>query len=250
MSTGVEFRALRESRGLTVDGIASATRIPVRYIEAIDRDDLRALPPRPYLRGFVAAYGRELGLDPAETVARYFSQLGPPPPEPLLVVDVPPDEPSYSRPWGIAVLALAALLIVPSLNRWRTSVEPPQPAVAGTTGTAPAAATASAGAAPAPAVPAATDRGAIVQGPGELIVAMTFERPCWLSASADGTRIVYQTMEAGSTQVLKAQREITLRVGDAGAAAWTLNGRAQAPLGGPGEVRTVVVTPDTPPTIK
>ena len=88
-TTGVEFRAIRESRGLTVDRIASATRIPVRYIEALDRDDVRALPARPYLRGFVAAYGRELGLDPAETVARYFSQLGPPPPEPVMAVDVP-----------------------------------------------------------------------------------------------------------------------------------------------------------------
>ena len=36
-TTGVEFRTIRESRGLTVDRIASATRIPVRYIEAIDR---------------------------------------------------------------------------------------------------------------------------------------------------------------------------------------------------------------------
>ena len=67
-TTGVEFRAIRESRGLTVDRIASATRIPVHYIEALERDDVRALPARPYLRGFVAAYGRELGLDPAEAV--------------------------------------------------------------------------------------------------------------------------------------------------------------------------------------
>ena len=150
MSTaGVEFRAIRESRGLTVDRIASATRIPVRYIEALERDDLRALPARPYLRGFVAAYGRELGLDPTETVARYFSQLGPPPPEPAIAVDVPSDEPGYSRAWGIAVLALAALLIIPAFNRWRSAVEPPQPPVAGTAGTAPAAAPASASITPA-----------------------------------------------------------------------------------------------------
>jgi cytoskeletal protein RodZ len=243
-TTGVEFRAIRESRGLTVDRIASATRIPVRYIEALDRDDVRALPARPYLRGFVAAYGRELGLDPAATVARYFSQLGPAPPEPVMAADIPYDEPSYSRPWGIAVLALAALLMVPSFNRWRTKVEAPQPAVTGTTGTASVAAAAPAGVVPAAAVPAATDQGAVVQGPGDLVVSMTFERPCWLSASADGTRIVYTTMEAGSTQVLKARREITIRVGDAGATAWTVNGRTQAPIGGPGEVRNIVVTPD------
>lgn len=247
-TTGVEFRAIRESRGLTVDRIASATRIPVRYIEAIDRDDVRALPARPYLRGFVAAYGRELGLDPAATVARYFSQLGPAPPAPVMAADVPYDEPSYSRPWAIAVVALAALLLLPTLNRWRTTVETPQPAVAGTTGTSPAAA--SAAGAPAAAVPAATDHGTIVQGPSDLVVSMTFKRPCWLSASADGTRIVYTTMEPGSTQVLKARREIKIRVGDAGAAAWTLNGRAQTPIGGPGEVRNIVVTPDNAPTIR
>ena len=84
MNTGVEFRTLRESRGLTVDRIASATRIPVHYIEALERDDLRALPARPYLRGFVAAYGRELGLDPADAVSRYFAHLGPPSPEPVM----------------------------------------------------------------------------------------------------------------------------------------------------------------------
>ena len=76
---------------------------------------------------------------------------------------------------------------------------------------------------------------------------MTFEGPCWLSASTDGTRIVYKTMEPGSTQVLKASREIEIRVGDAGAVALTVNGRAQAPLGGPGEVRNVVLTPGSAP---
>ena len=116
-TTGVEFRAIRESRGLTVDRIASATRIPVRYIEALDRDDVRALPARPYLRGFVAAYGRELGLDPADAVSRYFAQLGPPPPEPVMAAAVALDEPGYSRTWGIAVLVLAVLLAIPALQQ-------------------------------------------------------------------------------------------------------------------------------------
>ena len=244
-TTGVEFRAIREARGLTVDGIASATRIPVRYIEALDRDDVRALPARPYLRGFVAAYGRELGLDPADAVSRYFAHLGPPSPEPVMAAAVALDEPGYSRTWGIAVLVLAVLLAIPAFNRWRSAVEPPQPAVAGTTGTVPVAPGATAAAVPAP-----TDQGAVVPSPGDLVVSMTFERPCWLTASADGTRIVYKTMEPGSRQVLKASREIAIRVGDAGAVRWTVNGRAQAPLGGPGEVRNVFLTPGNAPANK
>jgi hypothetical protein len=41
-----------------------------------------------------------------------------------------------------------------------------------------------------------------------------------------------------------------MRVGDAGAVTWTLNGRALAPMGGPGEVRTVVLTPGSAPIVK
>ena len=146
------------------------------------------------------------------------------------------------------MLVLAILLAIPAFNRWRSAVEPPQPAVAGTTGTVPVAPAATG--APAAAVPAATDQGAVVPSPSDLVVSMTFERPCWLTASADGTRIVYKTMEPGSTQVLKANREIAIRVGNAGAVAMTVNGRAHAPLGGPGEVRNVVLTPGSAPANK
>jgi hypothetical protein len=114
----------------------------------------------------------------------------------------------------------------------------------------PATHAAAAGVEPLTAGPAATDRGAILPGPSDLVVSLTFQRPCWLSASADGTRVVYKTMEAGSTQVLQARHEITMRVGDAGAVAWTVNGRALAPIGAPGEVRTVVLTPGNAPTIR
>jgi len=245
MSTGVEFKAIRESRGLTIEHIATATRIPVHMIEALERDDVRALPARPYLRGFVAAYGRELGLDPADAVARYFAGFKPPPVEVVTASDIPPSEPTYTRALGIAALVLAALLIIPAFNRWRAGVEAPEPEAAGTSGTTPALPSASAGVpATATPAPAATDHGALVPLAGELVISLAFERSCWLSATADGARVVYRTMEPGSRQVLKARREISIRVGDAGAVAWTVNGRAAGTLGAAGEVRTVTVTPE------
>ena len=256
MSTGVEFRALRESRGVSVDRIATATRIPVRMIEALERDDLRALPARPYLRGFVAAYGRELGLDPADAVARYFADMTPP--AETLIVAEPVTEPEghTGRALLVAVIALAVLLVVPAFNRWRSTIELPQLPVTGTSGNAPTAAAPAATAAPVAAtkpgapLPAATDQGAVVAGPADLVISLTFTRRCWLAASADGTRVVYATMEPGATHVLKAHDTIVLRVGDAGAASWTINGRAAAPMGRDGEVRTFVVTPANAATIK
>jgi cytoskeletal protein RodZ len=264
MSTGVEFRALRESRGLSVDRIATATRIPVRMIEAIERDDLHALPARPYLRGFVAAYGRELGLDPADAVTRYFSDHEPP--VETLTIPEPVAEPEgrTGRVLIVAGVMLALLFVIPSVNRWRSTAEIPQLPVTGTSGSAPAVSKASnlspstpAAAARADAVsaaaassPAATDQGALVPAQAVLVVSLTFTRPCWLTASADGTRIAYRTMEAGATQVVKARDTIALRVGDAGAVTWTINGRAPAPMGRDGEVRTFLVTPANSASIK
>ena len=246
-TTGVEFRAIRESRGLTVDRIASATRIPVRYIEALERDDVRALPARPYLRGFVAAYGRELGLDPADAVSRYFAQLGPPPPEPVMAADVPlmnrllprvghrcagarrPARHSGVQQMAIGRRAAAARGCRDDRDG---AGAPAATGVAGRCGTR-------------------SDRPGRGRAESRRSRGLDDLRASLLARRfGDGTRIVYQTMEPGSTQVLKARREIAIRVGDAGAVAWTVNGRAQAPLGGPGEVRNVVLTPGGAPTIK
>jgi hypothetical protein len=62
-----------------------------------------------------------------------------------------------------------------------------------------------------------------------------------VSATADGTRVLYRLVDAGTTETLRATREITIRVGDAGAVLWSVNGRQAVPMGHPGEVRTVTV---------
>jgi len=256
MTSGVEFRTLRESRGLTIDRISSATRIPVRMIEALEHDDLRALPPRPFLRGFVAAYGRELGLDPADAVTRYFAQLEPPPTEAAVANEAADLEPRHTRAWSIAALVLVVVFIAPSLNRWRATLDIPRPEVAGTAGSvpapapAPASAPASAPATLPAAAPAPTAQGTTSQARTDLVVSLAFERRCWVSASTDGTRVLYRTMEPGTTQVLQARNQITIRVGDAGAVALTVNGGAPVPMGAAGEVRTVVLTPDNRATAR
>jgi len=240
MDIGVEFRAIRESRGLTIDAIAAATRITPRMIEALERNDLNALPPRPYTRGFITAYGRELGLDPNELVTRYYAQFQPPP------ADVPaprPDDTAErgSRTWrlsfAIAAVLVAAALTVPFVSRWR-SAPPVEADTRGTSGVAPVPpAIDSSAAAPSRVAPAAPP----ARTPGELVIVLTFEGRCWVSASTDGSRVLYQTMEAGSTQTLRAQREIRLRLGDSGVVRWSVNGRPATVVGRPGEVRTIAV---------
>ena len=234
MSTGVEFRSLRESRGLTIEAIAAATRIAPRMIAALERNDLSALPPRPYARGFVAAYGRELGLDPTETVTQYFAQFEPPaaPTESVPEAAAHPVDRPRGLAWPVAIVCVAIALIIPLVNRSR-SWQPRERGSVGTSGIEPAPATDGA----APVIVPRTTAPASVTAP--LTVSLTFEQPCWIAASADGARVVYRMMEAGATQTLRARQTITIRVGNAGGVKWSVNGGPATRMGAPGEVRTV-----------
>ena len=77
-------------------------------------------------------------------------------------------------------------------------------------------------------------------------MSLSFEQRCWIAVSVDGTRVLFQTMEAGATQTFTVRREILIRVGNAGVAKWSVNGQPPAPMGRMGEVRTITLTADQP----
>jgi hypothetical protein len=70
------------------------------------------------------------------------------------------------------------------------------------------------------------------------------EGPCWVSAVADGERVVYRLMQPGERTLVEARVAITLRVGDAGTVAYSINGATGRPLGRNGEAVTVRITND------
>jgi len=73
--TGADLKTIRESRGVSLRGIALVTKIGVRYLEYIEEDRLALLPAPVYLRGFLMEYGRALGLDPLRTAESYMARL-------------------------------------------------------------------------------------------------------------------------------------------------------------------------------
>jgi len=60
----IELRHERERRGWTLDDVVARTRIPRRYLEALEDGDHDVLPPGPFLRGFLRQYLEFLGQDP------------------------------------------------------------------------------------------------------------------------------------------------------------------------------------------
>ncbi len=64
MQSVIEIRNERERRGWTLDDVAERTRIPRRYLEALEDGNHEVLPPGPFLRGYLRQYLEFLGQDP------------------------------------------------------------------------------------------------------------------------------------------------------------------------------------------
>lgn len=110
-SIGAYLRGQRELRGISMEELASLTRIPMRSLERLEAgrfDD----QPDGFVRGFVRTVGIGLGLDPDVTVARML-------PEPAS--DGRPGfrlTPRASRAFIGFALVLALVLAVLSLREW------------------------------------------------------------------------------------------------------------------------------------
>lgn len=69
--------------------------------------------------------------------------------------------------------------------------------------------------------------------------------PSFVEIAADGKVSFAKAMEPGDRQRIQAQKELRVRVGDAGAFVWSLNGRAARPLGAAGVARSARITQAT-----
>ncbi len=68
---GENLRREREMRAVSLEEISSATKISLRFLEAIERDDFSKLPGGIFSRSFIRSYARYLGLDEERVMAEY-----------------------------------------------------------------------------------------------------------------------------------------------------------------------------------
>jgi cytoskeleton protein RodZ len=266
MSIGAQLRTAREAKGLSVGSLSQRIRVQPRILSAIELDDSTAMPPRPFGRGFVRAYAEEVGLDPERTVRDYFAQF---PSTATVTAGIPdalvrdrsartlgdPDlaPPSQWSGFGAAVLILA-LVVAAAVFLNRRNGAASEPNAVGTSGGAASTAAASearpavAEAPTAPAAAAPLPAPAVPDRPISLV--LTAKGPCWVTANADGRRATFRTLQPGDTETINADREIVIRIGDAGAVSWTLNGKTADSLGTPGQVRDLRITPENAATLR
>jgi cytoskeleton protein RodZ len=70
-SLGEFLRQEREKRGITIEQVASATKINVRLLHLLESDQYSELPAKPFIRGFVSAYSRFIGIDSKDILTHF-----------------------------------------------------------------------------------------------------------------------------------------------------------------------------------
>lgn len=75
-SVGDFFRQVRETKGLTLDDVASKTRIHPDFLRALEEGNYAKLPDQVFAKGFVRSYARSLGLDEEDAMRRFGESAG------------------------------------------------------------------------------------------------------------------------------------------------------------------------------
>ena len=74
-SFGAYLRDLRERQGVSLDELSRATRVLHHYLEALEADDLTALPAPVFTKGFIRACCQVFGVAPDEALALYDQRI-------------------------------------------------------------------------------------------------------------------------------------------------------------------------------
>jgi cytoskeletal protein RodZ len=241
-SFGDTLRRERELRGVDLREVADATKISIRFLQALENDRIDILPGGIFPRAFVRQYATYLGLDPDRIVAEFVYAYGDHAGQPAVPA------PARSRSMRTALLVAVAVLAVIGLAAWAALRYEAQGA-----GAAPAA-VASAPAstfAPDPVYPPPTTAAAAIPSDGRgLVLTLNSRQSCWVAVLADGVKVMDRVMNEGEAQTISAKGEMVLSVGNAGGITFTLNGRPGVSLGREGEVRrNIVITRQSLPSL-
>lgn len=121
---GATLRTTREAAGRSLRDVADVTKLAVRTLEALERNQIERLPTGIFRRAIVRSYAKEIGLDPEATLkaflVRYPDALPPPGAGATAIVDAAPS--SGSRMIAVAatgvVVAIVVLLVVAGYLLW------------------------------------------------------------------------------------------------------------------------------------
>ncbi len=272
-SPGEYLKREREHRGIKLSEVFNATRVPMKYLIALEADDYDSMPHPTFIKGYIKAYCKVLGVDETDAVLRFEvfqrekalkagagKKPEPRAPMPKRIEQPPLLGEFWSNRRNVAMVAGGAIgviiiiIIAVFLIRGRGAPSAPvesvaheEPAQAPPVNQAPPAPEkpaekpapkAAAPAKKAPAKPAAVVKKEQPQAPVELRHSLVVKanEVVWIQVSIDGKEPFDVTLKDGETVVWKAEKGLELKIGNAGGVDLTFDGKHLAPPGQPGYV--------------
>jgi len=273
---GSSWKERRESMGKTLGQVSAELRIGHRFLAGIEEGDFGDFPERVFSTGFIRSYAKYLSQDPSPVLAEYERSIGSRDGGELSAelrfgwVERERERGSRRATYTVAagaVLLVGVILAWVTLRTERPPLPPPQapppvvalpspPATENAVKTGDNAAVvapsvvdnmavpilSSPQTVPTPAGPAssvtAVGGTGLQVGPFQLFLEASEQ--AWVMYSFDDGDPIDVTLYAGDKISIQAKRRITLKLGNAGGVAGTLNGRRLSPFGERGQVRKFV----------
>jgi len=238
---GKYLKRVRETCGYSLEDVAGITRINLRYLEAIEKDDFEKIPGETFSHGFIRSFARCIGISDEDISRKIRETLKT---EPQAVNTQNQDDmaersvvrkPGKARiilPAAAAVI-LAALLIVlftsgresGTIRNSKELKEVPAESIEVQ-----------------PQVVAENNQ--VVQKKVEPVVLKVYARELtWISARIDDKETKEALLQPGDGVMWNGDEKVVITVGNAGGIDLDVNGKRLDPIGRRGEViRDAVVT--------
>jgi cytoskeletal protein RodZ len=228
---GQDLKRERELRGISIKEIAESTKINIRFLRALEEDQLDVLPGKFFTRGIIRGYAKYLGLEEDSVLNKYHDALQ------FLDKNEKEEEKTFSQcspinirnmvriaAFGAAVIAVVvALFFIFRGDQSPPPIQPPPTKTITQSEVVPP--------------PTATEPSKVIDEEiKELNLDMTFHNDTWIQVFADG-ELIYEgiKLSGGKLQVV-AHEELVIDVGNAGGFTYTLNNQRGKPFGPPGAV--------------
>jgi len=231
-SLGRYLRRERESRNISLREVSKNIKVKEHLLKAIEEDQYVTLPSPTYVKGFLLAYAKYMGLDPNDVLIRYESGLKRKPvarPEVAFEEETQRNRRYLWMVGGVVVVGFVVsyfLFLRPSESPVDSvSVKPKIEE-----------------ALPSPATPPSVGKPPTHEEQAFSLQLRAVEE-VWVRIQVDGQLEKEMTLKPGETTSHRALKQISLLVGNAGGLDLIFQGKTLQRFGRSGEVVDLIVTP-------
>src|SRR3972149_2621454 len=235
---GEYLNRVRKTCGYSLEDVAGITKINLRYLEAIEHDDLAKLPGDTFYQGFVRSFAKCIGIRDEEIVSRIRETAKTEPPtEPPVVKSHSPDDtrmkqiflsPNKVRvvlPVAAGIIATVLLLIVFIGGRDRETIRNSKESREVSVGTA------------------EVQTQVVHKVIEPFVIKIYAKELTWIGARIDDKETKDVILKPGEGVMWNGENKIVLTFGNAGGIDAQVNGKTLEPFGKSGEVvRDIVIT--------